>query len=100
MIIVRFKAKCKPEKAEQLRAAFGAVVAESRTVQGCLNFAIARDVTDSNSFIATEVFVDKEALARQETLPQAKKVIDLLPEVLAAEPEATIYHISSSEPWR
>jgi quinol monooxygenase YgiN len=100
MIIVRFKAKCKPEKAEQLRAAFGAVVAESRTVQGCLHFDIARDVTDSNSFIATEVFVDKEALARQETLPQAKKVIDLLPEVLAAEPEATIYHISSSEPWR
>ena len=41
----------------------------------------------------------KEARARQETLPQAKKVIDLLPEVLAAEPEATIYHISSSEPW-
>ena len=99
MIIVRFKAKCKPEKAEQLRAAFEAVVAEGRTVQGCLHFDIARDVTDANAFIATEVFVDKEALARQETLPQAKKVIDLLPEVLAAEPEATIYHISASEPW-
>ena len=100
MSIVRFKAKCQPEKAEQLRAAFEAVVAESRTVQGCLNFDIARDVTDANAFIATEVFVDKEARARQETLPQAKKVIDLLPEVLAAEPEATIYHISASEPWR
>ena len=99
MIVVRFKVKCKPEKAEQLRAAFEAVVAPSRTVQGCLNFDIARDVTDSNSFIATEVFADKEALARQETLPQVKNVIDLLPQVLAAEPEATIYHISSSEPW-
>ena len=40
-----------------------------------------------------------EALARQEALPQAKKVIALLPEVLAEAPEATIYHISSSEPW-
>jgi quinol monooxygenase YgiN len=99
MIVVRFKAKCKPEKAEQLRAAFEAVVAEGRTVPGCLNFDIARDVTDSNAFIATEVFADKEALARQEALPQAKKVIALLPEVLAEEPEATIYHISSSEPW-
>ena len=97
MIVVRFKAKCKPEKAKQLSAAFEAVVAESRTVQGCLHFDIARDVTDSNTFIATEV--DKEALARQETLPQAKKVIALLPEILAGEPEATIYHISSSEPW-
>ena len=73
MIVARFKAKCKPEKAEQLSAAFEAVVAESRTVQGCLNFDIARDVTDSNTFIATEVFADKEALARQETLPQARK---------------------------
>jgi quinol monooxygenase YgiN len=99
MIVVRFKMKCKPEKAEQLRAAFEAVVAESRTVQGCFNFDIARDVTDSNSFIATEVFADKEALARQEALPQAKKVIALLPEVAAGEPEETIYHISSSEPW-
>ena len=99
MIVVRFKAKCKPEKAEQLRAAFEAVVAEGRTVQGCLHFDIARDVTDSNTFIATEVFADKEARARQETLPQAKKVIALLPEILAGEPEATIYHISSSEPW-
>jgi quinol monooxygenase YgiN len=71
MIVVRFKAKCKPEKAEQLRAAFEAVVAEGRTVPGCLNFDIARDVTDSNAFIATEVFADKEALARQEALPQA-----------------------------
>jgi hypothetical protein len=32
-------------------------------------------------------------------LPQAKKVIALLPEVLVGDPEATIYHISSSEPW-
>jgi quinol monooxygenase YgiN len=99
MIVVRFKGKCKPDKAEQLRAAFEAVVAEGRTVPGCLNFDIARDVTDSNAFIATEVFADKEALARQEALPQAKKVIALLPEVAAGEPEATIYHISSSEPW-
>ncbi len=99
MIVVRFKVKCKPEKAEQLRAAFETVIAPSRRVQGCLNFDIARDVTDSTSFIATEVFADKEALARQETLPQVKNVIALLPEVLAGEPEATIYHISSSEPW-
>lgn len=99
MIVVRFKVKCKPDKAEQLRAAFEAAVAPSRTVQGCLNFDIARDVTEPNSFIATEVFEDKEALARQETLPQVKKVIELLPEVLAGEPEATIYHVSSSEPW-
>jgi len=99
MIVVRFKVKSKPEKAEQLKAAFAAVVAPSRAVPGCLSFDIARDLTDSSCFIATEVFADREALARQEALPQVKTVIDLLPEVLAGDPEATIYHVSSSEPW-
>ena len=99
MIVVRFKVKCKAEKAEELRVAFQAVVAPSRTVEGVLNFDIARDITDPNSFIATEVFTDREALARQESLPEVQKVIALLPNVLAAEPEATVYNVSSSEPW-
>jgi len=99
MIVVRFKAKCKPEKSEQLRAAFKAVVGPSRAVKGVLNFDIAQDLTDPNAFIATEVFEDHAALERQESLPQVKSVIELLPDVLAAEPEAMIYNVSSSEPW-
>ena len=99
MIVVRFKVKCKAEKAEELRAAFEAVVAPSRTVEGVLNFDIAGDITDSNSFIATEVFTDRAALVRQESLPEVQKVMVLLPDVLAVEPEATIYNVSSSEPW-
>ncbi|WP_083857443.1 MULTISPECIES: putative quinol monooxygenase [Caldilinea] len=51
----------------RLRTAFEAVVAPSRTVEGVLHFDIAQDITDPNSFIATEVFVDKVALARQPT---------------------------------
>lgn len=99
MIVVRFKVKCKPEKSAQLAAAFQAVIAPSRKVEGVLNFDIARDLTDSDSFIATEVFTDRAALARQEALPEVKKVIALLPDVLAAEPEATVYNVSSSEAW-
>jgi quinol monooxygenase YgiN len=99
MIVIRFKVKCKAEKAEELRTAFGAVVAPSRTVQGVLHFDIARDITDPNSFIATEVFTDRAALERQESLPEVQKVIALLPSVLAGEPEATVYNVSSSEPW-
>ena len=99
MIVVRFKVKCKADKAEELRAAFAAVVAPSRMVDGVLNFDIARDITDPNAFIATEVFTDRAALERQELLPEVQKVIAMLPDVLAAEPEATIYNVSSSEPW-
>ena len=99
MIIVRFKVKCMPEKTEQLRAAFVAVVGPSRAVEGVLSFDIAQDLTDPDAFIATELFADRAALKRQESLPEVNKVIELLPDVLAAEPEATIYNVSSSEPW-
>ena len=99
MIVVRFKAKCKPEKTEQAGAAFETLVAPSRAVDGVVSFDIGRDVTDPDSFIATEVFADRAALSRQESLPVVQEAIRLLPAFLAAEPEATIFHVSSSEPW-
>jgi quinol monooxygenase YgiN len=34
MIVVRFKVKCRPEKTEQAKAAFEAVVGPSREVEG------------------------------------------------------------------
>ncbi len=99
MIVVRFKVTCRSEKTEELRAAFEAVVAPSRAVEGVLSFDIARDITDPDSFVATEVFEDRAALDRQEALPQVQRVIALLPDVLAAEPEATVYQVASSAPW-
>jgi quinol monooxygenase YgiN len=99
MIVVRFKVRARPEEAEEFRAAFQSVVAPSRKVEGALHFDIGRDVTDPNSFIATEVFEDRAALERQEALAEVQKVISLLPNVLAGDPEATIYNVSSSEPW-
>ncbi len=99
MIVIRFKVTCKPEKAEELRTALESVVGPSRKVQGAVHFDIARDITDPNSFIATEVFTDRAALERQETLAEVQSVIALLPSVVAVDPEATIYNVSSSEPW-
>jgi quinol monooxygenase YgiN len=99
MIVVRFKVTCKPDMIEDAMAAFKAVVAPSRMVEGVVNFDVAQDITDPNSLIATEVFVDEEALERQESLPEVQNVINLLPGFLAAEPEATIYDVSSSRPW-
>ena len=99
MIVVRFKVQSQPEKTEQVRAAFEEVIAPSRAVEGVISFDIARDVADPDSFIATEVFEDQAALERQESLPEVKKTLGVLEESLATEPEATIFHVSSSEPW-
>jgi quinol monooxygenase YgiN len=99
MIVVRFKVKCQPEKTGQALAAFREVVAASRPLDGTINFDMGRDITDPDSFIAIEVFADRAALDRQESLPVVQKTIGLLQEFLAGEPEATIFHVSSSEPW-
>lgn len=98
MIVVRFKVTCQPGTAEQARAAFSQCIAPSRAVEGVISFDIGSDISDSDSFIATEVFTDREALDRQESLEVVQQTIGLLGGILAAPPEATIYHVASSEP--
>jgi quinol monooxygenase YgiN len=68
-------------------------------VDGVGSFDIGRDLADPHSFIATEVFEDRAAPERQESLPVVQNVLGLLEELLAAQPEATIFHVSTSEPY-
>ena len=96
MLVLRFKVQCKPDKTDEALGVFEAVVAPSREVEGVINFDIARDLTDPNSIIATEVFEDEAARERQESLPQVAAVMSLLPDSLAGPPEATVYEVSSS----
>ncbi len=98
MLVVRFKITCRPERAEEVQVALADVVGTSRPLDGCLSFDIGRDVADPNAFIATEVFEDRAALDRQEALPEVARVLGLLPDAAAGPPEATIFHVSSSEP--
>ena len=97
-MIVRFKVKCRAEKTEEAMAAFQEVVRASRAVDGVVSFDIGHDVVDRDAFVAVEVFEDRAALDRQEALPATQKAMGLLGELVAAEPEATIYHVSASEP--
>jgi len=98
MIVVRFKIQCQPEKAARVAAALREVITPSRAMTGVVSFDIATDLADPNTFVATEVFEDRDALRRQESLPQVATVMGLLAESLVTEPEATIFHVSSSEP--
>jgi hypothetical protein len=36
---------------------------------------------------------------RQESQPEVAKTLAVLEECLPVEPEATVFHVSSSEPW-
>ena len=72
-------------------------MAPSRDVAGVISFDSARDETDPNTVITVEVFEDEAAVDRQEALPQVGKM-ELMPDALAAPPEATVFHVSSSSP--
>jgi quinol monooxygenase YgiN len=97
MIVVVFKAKCRPEKTEQALTLFRDIVTASRRLKGVVSFDIGRDIADPNSFIATEVYEERSVLGRQEALPPTKKVIGLLDQLLVSPPEMTIYEATPAE---
>jgi len=98
MIVVRFKVSCRPDRLDDALKAFEAVVLPSRALAGVINFDIGQDLTDPNSIIATEVFEDRAALDRQESLPEVAYVMGLFNEIVAGEPEETIFEVSNSAP--
>jgi quinol monooxygenase YgiN len=98
MIVVRFKIQCSPERAAEVEEAMRAVVAPS-ALDGVISFDIGKDLADPCSFVATEVFDDRQALERQEAQDEVARVMSLLESALVAEPEATIFDVASSEPY-
>jgi quinol monooxygenase YgiN len=97
MIVLRFQARYKPERLDEVLASARRIVAQSRALEGVISFDIAQDIADLNSLIAIEVFEDQAALDRQESLPEVVELMALLPDLLAAQPEATAFHVSSAE---
>ncbi len=99
MIVVRFKVTCRADRLDDAVEAFRNVVAPSRDVEGVIHFDICQDLLDPSAIIATEVFEDRSALDRQEALPEVAKVMDLFPEILVGEPDATIFEVASAMPY-
>lgn len=99
MIVVRFKLRCLPDKAAEVRDLLAEVQSASQAVPGVVTFDIGRDLLDANAFIATEVFDDRAALDRQEALPEVAAAMAAFDGALVASPEATIYHVEASEPY-
>jgi quinol monooxygenase YgiN len=98
MIVVRFKIRCDPSKTSDVAAAMKDIVDAARELPGVIHFDIARDLTDADALIATEVFEDRAAMEREEALPEVATVIELMQAgALAGPPEWTIFEVASSE---
>jgi quinol monooxygenase YgiN len=96
VVIMRFKVKVQSERAEEVRTALEAVIAPSRALEGVLHLDIARDLSDPDAFIATEVYENEAALARQEALPEVEAALALIREC-TVEREATLYQVTAGE---
>jgi quinol monooxygenase YgiN len=94
MVILRFKIHSKPDKSDELMSALAEIITPARATNGVINFDIARDLLDPDSFIPTAIYDDGAALELQESLPQVDRVMAMLPESLLAPPERTIFEAS------
>jgi quinol monooxygenase YgiN len=93
MVILRFKVQSKPDKSDELMSALAEIITPARATKGVINFDIARDLLDRDSFIATAVYDDGPALELQESRPEVDRMA-MLPESLMAPPERTIFDAS------
>ena len=94
MVILRFKIRSKPDKNDELMSALTEIITPARATNGVINFDIARDLLDPDSFIATAIYDDGAALELQESLPEVDRVMAMLPESLVAPAERTIFDAS------
>ena len=94
MVILRFKIRSKPDKSDELMFALAEIITPARATNGVINFDIARDLLDPDSFIATAIYDDGAALELQESLPQVDRVMAMLPESLVTPPERATYDAS------
>src|SRR5882672_2430359 len=94
MLILRQKMRAKPDKSDELMAALAEIITPARATEGVISLDIARVLLEPDSFIATAVYEDGAALERQESRPEVHKVMEMLPESLAAPLERTIFDAS------
>jgi quinol monooxygenase YgiN len=98
MIVVRFKIRCQPSRTDDMVHAMTEVIRSARTLPGVVHFDIGRDLSDPDSLIATEVFEDRAAMEREESIPEVAKVVELMEAgAVTGPPEWTIFDVASAE---
>src|ERR1700749_4521451 len=77
----------RPEKMDEWLALADSYAKDVNSEDGCLFFQFARSLTDDNEFVAIEGFKDGDAGATHVRQPYAKKFFELMPDLVAAQPQ-------------
>jgi quinol monooxygenase YgiN len=94
MVMLRFKVRSRPDKSDELMVALADIITPARATNGVINFDIARDLLDPDSFIATAVYEDGAALERQESTAEVHRAMAMFAEALEAPPDRTLFDAS------
>ena len=98
MIVARFRVHCHPDRAAAVATAIAAVEAPSRLLPGVVHFDVARSVTDPDTFVVTEVFTDREALARQNAQDEVARFLAVVRAGAATSPfEWTVWEATPDD---
>ena len=98
MVIVIARVRPRPDRHEDLLAILRDVQEASRRDDGCLNYGYYAEITDPSSLIAVEEWRDMAALEAHLRTPHVARLVEALPDMLAAPPEVAAHEVARSGP--
>ena len=97
MIVLTAKIPVNPAKRDEFIAIIKDLVVASRQDAGCNMYNCLESVTEPNTFMMIEEYVDAAALQAHMAQPHTQAGLAKLPELLAGPPETFTYAVSEKE---
>jgi quinol monooxygenase YgiN len=85
----------KPERREHFLAAVSPLSKASNEEPGCISYRFYEDPLAPNDFVFIEEWESQEILDRHEQTPHFQSFARVLPDLVAREPEVSIYEVSA-----
>lgn len=89
-IVLFARLKVKADKVEELKSAALAIVAESRSEAGCINYDIHQSIEDETLFFWHETWVNKAALDQHFATPFFGEFFKVVEKVAAEPPQINL----------
>jgi quinol monooxygenase YgiN len=98
MVIVIARVRPRPDRRDELLALLREVQEASRGDDGCLNYGYYAEIADPDALIAVEEWRDQDALANHLRQPHVARLVQALPDLIAAPPEIAAHEVAASGP--
>lgn len=90
-VVARLVAR--PEKIDEVRSLLSALVEPTRAEPGCIAYELLHNKQDPTDFTFVEEWTDTDALYAHLHTPHVREAIELVPDLLAGEPDIRSYDV-------